>query len=192
MIHMALKAIKDKLELYLKVRFGLDQNIAILNQLVEHDGKELKQNQNKVVITLINLDHETNQQYIGSQQRSSTSSFLNINPAIHFNMDLLFTAIFDDYEEALKFLNATISFFQANNSINNKNTPELPAGIKSLKFEIENSNYHQIHSLWSAMGAKYQPSIIYKVRHVTVQADQVATVSQSVSDVASNVSLSHE
>ncbi len=177
-IHTVLETIKDELELYLKNSFGLDEQFVVLNKLIEQDGNVPQHNQDKVVITLINLEHETSQQYIGSQQRLSGSSFSVTNPAALFNIEPLFSANFDDYKEALKFLNATISFFHTNNSINAKNTPELSSDLQALHFEIENYSNDEIQSLWSAMGAKYQPSIIYKIRHVTVQADRIHTVSK--------------
>jgi hypothetical protein len=56
-----------------------------------------------------------------------------------------------------------------------------------LNFEIENASYFEIHNLWSAMGAKYQPSIIYKVRHVTVQGNEIKAIAGAVTDVNAKV-----
>lgn len=187
MLHTALKTVKNKLEQYLANRFGLDEHIVVLNQLVEHDGKSPQKNQNKMVITLINLDHETNKQYMSNMQRGVDNAYAKVNPSILFNMDLLFTAHFDDYEESLKFLNTTITFFQANNSLNHQNTPELPDDIKMLNFEVENSSYREIHNLWSAMGAKYKPSIIYKVRSIQIQANQTESRHAGVDQVSNGV-----
>lgn len=186
MIHNALTIIKNKLEQNLINRFGLDERIVVINGLVEHDGQVPQKNQNKMVLTLINLEEETNKQFIGGQQKFSGSS-AKINPAVVFNLVLLFTANFDDYEEALKFLNATITFFQANNSINTQNTPDLTDGISKLNFDIETANYREIHSLWSAMGAKYQPSIIYKVRSLVIQAGQLVTERAQIKGISSGV-----
>jgi len=38
------------------------------------------------------------------------------------------------------------------------------------------------------MGAKYQPSIIYKVRHVVIQSDQLQAITPSVKGVSTEVS----
>lgn len=168
-------------------RFGLDESITVLNHLVNQDGSYPQKNQNKMVITLINLDYDTNKQYQDTQHKARDNGIVKTNPAIQFNIDLLFTASFDDYEEALKFLNATIAFFQSHNSLNSKTTPDIPSGIKILNFEIENASYFEIHNLWSAMGAKYQPSIIYKVRHVTVQGNEIKSIVAAVTDVNAKV-----
>ncbi|WP_320823093.1 Pvc16 family protein [Reinekea sp.] len=128
--------------------------------MLQQDGSFPQKNQNKMVITLINLDHETTRAYSTTHRRLSDGSFAKTESDALFNVTLLFTASFDDYEEALKFLNATIAFFQATPSFNSKVTPGLPKGIKALNFDIENTSFSETHNLWSAMGAKYQPSII--------------------------------
>ncbi len=173
MIKTALVFIKQQLDQYLKNRFELEESVTVLNHLVGQDGLAPLKNQNKMVITLINLDHETAKQFYGSVPRSQQDTSLKTQPAVHFNVDLLFSASFDDYEEALKFLNATVCYFQANNSLNSQVTADMPQNITRLDFEIENSSYLEMHNLWSAMGAKYMPSMIYKVRHLTIDAEQI-------------------
>ena len=179
MIDVALLYVKDALNQYLVNRFGLDEDIVVLNNLTDPDGSVSQKNQNKIVITLINLDHETSQQYYGGSIRSN-NKVGHINQDVHFNLDVLFAAHFDNYSESLKFLTATVSFFQANNTFNRKNSPTMSQDITALKFEIENASYEKTHNLWSALGVKYQPSIIYKIRHVTVQAGQINAVSSVV------------
>ncbi|MFA7240081.1 MAG: DUF4255 domain-containing protein [Sulfuricellaceae bacterium] len=183
MIQSALVYIKKKLDQYLVNSFSLNESITVLNHLVNQDGSRPPKNQNKMVITLINLDYDTNKQYQGSQHHVAGGGITKINPAIPFNLDLLLTASFDDYEEALKFLNATIVFFHGHNSFNAKTTPDIPNGIKMLNFEIQNASHFETHNLWSAMGAKYQPSIIYKVRHVTVQSNEINAMVSALTDV---------
>lgn len=180
MIQTALVFIKKKLDQHLVNRFNLDESIAVLNHLISQDGNYPQKNQNKMVITLINLDYDTFKQFQNPTQRAKDNGIVKSNPSIQFNLDLLFTACFDDYEEALKFLTATITFFQSNNTFNLKTNPDIPDGITMLNFEIEKTSYFEIHNLWNAMGAKYQPSIIYKVRHVSIQNSEIKAVSNAV------------
>jgi hypothetical protein len=187
MLESALIFIRRKLDQYLINCFSLSESVTALNQLVGQDGAFPQKNQNKIVITLINLEHETAKQYYGGQKSLGSDGFGRINPAIRFNLDLLFTASFDDYEESLKLLGETIAFFQANQSFNRQTMPDMPDGISMLSFEVESISYFETHNLWSAMGAKYMPSVIYKVRHVTIQTDQITGVVSPVSDVSSQV-----
>jgi hypothetical protein len=188
MLQTVLLFIKKKLDQALVNGFELDESITVLNHLLQQDGSFPEKNQNKMVITLINLDHETNKAYSANHHRLRDDSFAKTQPDTLFNVTLLFTASFGDYEEALKFLNATIAFFQATPSFNSKVTPGLPKGIKALNFDIENTSFSQTHNLWSAMGAKYQPSIIYKVRHVAVKCDQLEGVIPAVVGIDTGLS----
>jgi len=187
MIDAALIYIEQTLDRYLINHLGLDHSTVILNNLVDGLGNPPSKNQNKIVITLINLEHETSKQFYGGQRRDN-GNVDNVNPDVYFNLDILIAANFDAYDEALKFLTATIYFFQANNSFNRKNSPKLPEGIVALNFEIENSPYAKTHNLWSALGAKYQPSIIYKIRHVCVQAEQIKGTVSEIQGVDGSVS----
>ncbi len=136
MINKALVFIKNTVNQNLKNHFVLDENIAVLNHLVEQDGSVPQKNQNKMVLSLINLEHETNQPYAGRYRHLNSSRIESVSPAVRFNMDLLFTASFDDYEESLKFLNSTIEFFQANSSLNRSSNSDIPDGIDMLNFEV--------------------------------------------------------
>lgn len=180
MLNYSLIAIKQKLQQNLQNHYGLDEDIVVLNQLVEQDGSVPQKNHNKMVITLLNMTQESTQQYVNSNKKQLGQRFINTNPSINFNLYLLFTACFDDYEESLKFLNSTIIFFQANPSISDRVEQSQSALRNILKFEIENASHLEIHNLWSAMGAKYRPSILYKVRYISIQGDELTGVSTQV------------
>ena len=95
--------------------------------------------------------------------------------------------VWDDYNETLKFINATILFFQANPFFNANSTSSFPAELGKLEYEIERISYHEMHNLWSAMGAKYQPSVIYKLRLVTLQANEAEAFGVSVTQTSTTV-----
>lgn len=193
MIDSALEFVAKVLNQSLVTRFGLEGNIVVLNNLVDVNGASPRKNQNQLVMTLINLEYETNKQFYGGQRWQDGSSgqsgqFNQLNPAVFFNLDVLFAANFDNYNEALKFLTAAIGFFQENTLLNRTNTPALPVGLSVLKFEIENTPSMKTHNLWTALGAKYLPSIVYKIRHVSVDAAQIKGAMAAVQDVAALVS----
>lgn len=156
------------------------QEFVICNNIVEDSGSGVLANANKVVITLINLENETYRAFAGGQNKLSGQNIQMQQPAALFNLDMLFTANFDKYETALKFLTATIAFFQANPTFTPERHPNLPDGLKKLTFEIENAAYEKTHNLWNSLGAKYKPSIIYKARHVSIDAEQVFGEASSI------------
>ena len=187
MLNQALVFVNKTLDRYLINYFGLDQSITLLNNLIEQSGSVAKENQNKLVVSLVNLEYESAKQFYGGIQQSSASRIEKVNPPIRFNVDLMFSANFDDYEEALKFLTATLTFFQANNCLNHENFPEIPQGLEALRFDVESLSYRETHELWSAMGARYRPSILYKMRHITVQARELREIVTPLADVTAEV-----
>ncbi len=74
-----------------------------------------------------------------------------------------------DIHASVKFLSATLSFFQSNCVFTHSNTPDLNRNIEKLTFEIVNQDLQNQSHLWGTLGGKYLPSILYKVRMVTIQ-----------------------
>jgi hypothetical protein len=169
MIKKALDFTRSALDQFLRNRFTLDESSVVLNNLIDSNGSIPLQNQNKIIISLINVEKETAKPFYIRNQVTQNGNFSDMNPAERFNLIILMTASFDDYNESLKFLNETILFFQINQMLDATAFPTMPQG---LELEIEKITYHNMQSLWTAMGAKYQPSVIYKMRLITLQGDQ--------------------
>lgn len=171
MLSQALQFTNDILDQFLKNQFGLDERKVVLNNLIEANGSVPQINQNKVVISLINIEKETARPFYNRSQKLAEGNYADINPSERYNLDLLISANFDDYGETLRFLNAVILFFQINNSPDARSFSTIPDGLVKLEFEIEKISYHQMQNLWTSMGAKYQPSVIYKLRLITIQGN---------------------
>lgn len=183
MIDVSLEYIRKELDQSLMTNFGMESSVVVLNNLVDMNSNSPQKNQNKLVVTLVNLEYEVNKQFYGGQ-RQDAGQISRTNPAVCFNLDVLVSANFDEYSEALKFLTATIGFFQENLSFTRANHPSLPEGISTLQFEIENSPSGKTHNLWTALGAKYLPSMIYKIRHVSVLSGQIKGAFAAVQDTS--------
>ncbi len=186
MIDVSLEFVRSVLDQFLVNRFALESSMVVLNGLVMPDGSAPQKNNNKVVVTLVNLEYETSKQFFG-EKRVGPHNASQISPAVCFNLHILVSACFDDYSEALKFLTASIGFFQANPSLSRASHPTMPAGVAALKVEIENSPASKMENIWMALGAKYSPSIIYKIRQIEVQSEQVSGVVPLVQDTTGTV-----
>jgi hypothetical protein len=189
MISKALQFSKDILDQFLKNRFGLDESKVLLNNLIDSDGSIPSINKNKVVMSLINVEKETNKQFYGRNKKIANGNYSEIQPYERYNLDMLVSSNFDDYSETLKFLNASILFFQIHPAVDSSSFSGIPKGLHKLEFDIEKISYHQMHSLWTAMGAKYQPSVIYKIRLVTIQGNETDGFTTGVSAALSNIVL---
>jgi len=187
MINKALQFTNDVLDQFLKTRFGLEESKVLLNNLIDSNGSIPEINQNKVVISLINIEKETAKPFYNRNKQLANGSYATINQAERYNLDVLLSSNFNNYTETLKFLNAVILFFQVNNYLDSNISANIPLGLERLEFEIEKITYHQMQSLWTAMGAKYQPSVIYKIRLITIQGDEVNGFEPSITQTANYI-----
>jgi len=172
MIAKAMQFMNSSLDQFLRNRYGLDESKVVLNNLIDSDGSIPTINQNKLVISLINIEKETSKAFYTHNKKLTNGNFSDVNPSERYNLIILISSNFDDYAETLKFLNTVILYFQANPVLDANTSSNIPSGLTKLEFEVEKIGYHQMQGLWTAMGAKYQPSIIYKMRLITIQANE--------------------
>ena len=92
-------------------------------------------------------------------------SFAQKSPSLHLNMQLLFCANFDSsiYTEGLSYLSSLIRFFQINKRIVLDPTNNSGSTKNRLSFELCKLDYAELSHLWSAIGSKLMPSVLYKV-----------------------------
>lgn len=188
MIDKALEFVTGELNSYLRNKFKVNEDLAVLSGLLDPDGAVPQDIQNRVAVTLILLDHETNVQSI-NYQRLSSDGYQQVNPPLNFNVDVLFTACFDQYPEALKFLAGTASFFQGKYVFTTQDSPNLDPSIHKLVFDILKSDYQSVYNIWGAIGAKYQPSVIYKMRLLTIDNDQFQGTQPAIQTTDTQVDL---
>ena len=122
-----------------------------------------------IVISLINVEENRMSRDPRNYLRSGNEIFPK-NPAIHLYLTLLFTATKSDsaYTKALESLQRLINFFQNKYVFDHSNTPGLDPGIDKLILEMVSINIEQLNHLWSIVGGRYQPSVVYKMRMVTI------------------------
>ena len=56
----------------------------------------------------------------------------------------------------------------------------MPTGFNKLEFHIAKLDYLAMQNLWTAMGAKYMPSVVYKMRLIEVQANEITGFTSNV------------
>lgn len=129
----------------------------------------------RVVMTLVNLEEDRiaeSQQYYGRVN----DKIQYFNPPINLNAYVLMSAMADNYLSELRLLSYIVSFFQVNAvfdeerfpHINSKVEPEQPwQRIGKLIATLHPMTFEQQNNLWAAIGAKYMPSVLYKLRTIT-------------------------
>ncbi|AXG69267.1 hypothetical protein KORDIASMS9_01487 [Kordia sp. SMS9] len=187
MIEKALQFTGKTLNQYVKMKFGLDDDVVVINPIIDQTGAVPKENQNKIIISLIHVEQETTKQFYNQNQRVSDGNYVRKSLSHRYNLYTLITPNFDNYIEALKFLDASIQFFQINEMVDATKSAEIPKEISKLEYEFQKGeNYMQMQNLWTALGAKYQPSVIYKLRLVTIVADEAEGFDTAVQSINTN------
>ena len=51
--------------------------------------------------------------------------------------------------------------------------PAMDPKIQKLMLDLHSMGFEQVNHLWSILGGKYMPSVLYKIRQVTIDEDAV-------------------
>ena len=137
---------------------------------------------NRLGLSLINIEEER----VFKEQRAVYVTRNNeseqYNPEIKLNLYVLVTSNYTsgeinadntEYLEGLKQLSYVIAFFQQKNVFNTSNSPSLDPAIGKLVVELFSYSFEQLYNFWTVIGAKYLPSILYRVRLMRVQEQEI-------------------
>ncbi len=183
MIHSTLKFLTRSINDYLKIKNNLEEDKVFLTHVSGEAGVAIPDK--ALGLSLVNIEEE-------KVFKEQSATFINRdgkveyrNPELKLNLYVLISANYqnkvlsdpsDDYYEGLKQLSHVISFFQAKNVFTHDNAPVLAAEdprIKKLIVELYSYSFEQMYNFWSVLGTKYLPSVLYKVRLLTIQEGEL-------------------
>ncbi len=188
MIDSAINQIAALLNQYLKRTFDLNEDIVIASNILEQDGSIAQNISNKLLVFLVNIQKD-NEAFSTNAGSAGLSRSVVSYPPVHLNLFVMFAANFNgnNYPEALKFISNTIGFFQRRPVFDRENTPDLDANIEKLILDIESLNINDLSNLWSILSGRYMPSVLYKIRMVTIDAGDVKTQVSTVREAQASV-----
>ncbi len=136
-------------------------------------------------LSLINIEEERVFKDQQTAFRNASGNIEHYNPEIKLNLYILVSANFAAgdagggpnttgvYKEGLKQLSYVVSFFQGKNVFTPDNSPSMTADLKKLVVELYSSSFEQQYNFWTVVGAKYLPSVLYKVRMLFYQEQRL-------------------
>jgi len=171
MISRALSFIEEQTNLYFQGLLGPSTqkyvslgNIAkIVDGGEPNDGDDISD----IIITLVNIEEDRISKNPDGIYRQ-VDKVIKANPKILVNLYLLFSAYSSDYPADLSRISNVIQCFQSTNFFTGISFPSLDPGIEKLHLELYTMNFEQINHLWSTLGGKYLPSVLYKMKLVTI------------------------
>lgn len=199
MIESALDILKEQVENHLAL---VNNNVVngdgfiVLSNVADEDGKWAIPS-NKIGMSIINIEEERVVKDQVFEHRNINGDYERYNPELKLNLYVLFCANFVNsgestkYGEGLKQLSNVISFFQGKNVFTPDNTPEMDPSLQKLVVDIYSYSFEQQYNFWSILGAKYLPSILYKVRLVTIQEKVLANQNVPITDLEINTNDSN-
>ena len=198
MIDNALKFVAAEVNRYVVRKINPQQDPSI-NKLVvlgnitkAQDEGNNQQNPvaGKAVLSLVNIEED--------RISKSPQNFVKVNdkveyrnPKIFLNLYCLFAVANTTYDTALQHLSLIIQFFQYKNVLNHQNSPaasepKLDPRIDKLVFDMISLNFEQVNHLWGTLGGKYLPSVLYKMRLVTIEDDTPQQQADPIFNIAVN------
>ena len=175
MIDAAITHIAKELNQYLKRSFALSEDIVVVSNILEQDGTVAAHVNNKVVVFLVNIEKDSVPFRPMGGVSGAIDRTLMSSPPIFLNLYLMFAGYFSgsNYQEGLKFISTTIGFFQGQPMFDHHNSPDLDNNIDKLILDIENLDMRDLSTLWGVLSGHYLPSVLYKVRMISIDSGAV-------------------
>jgi hypothetical protein len=108
------------------------------------------------------------------------------SPPLYINLYVLFSANRSGYSDSLQHLSYIMQFFQFQHVFTPITHPSLDPRIQKVIVDLCTLNFEQINHLWSTLGGKYIPSVLYKVRQLTIDEDLTVSESGFIKEVQIN------
>jgi Pvc16 N-terminal domain len=150
----------DKLPIPFDVHIG---NIAMLG---DNNGAGNVNLRDGVILTVVNIEEERTLKNQSVYVREG-AEMKKQRPAIHLNLNILFSAGDNDYLMALRRIDRILVFFQQNNVF-------IPTSgrVERVTVELVSLSFEQQNHLWGILGSRQLPSVLYKLRLVMIQESE--------------------
>ena len=189
---------------------GLGDHIEIANISMIHDGDEFLESDKPILVSVINVEEDRtlrNQSIYNYEANPKKVISKFSHPTQHLVLSVLFAAYQKNkksinYIDGIDNLEKIISFFQANNSFYQdttnfakpiltfaqyevaiSNPMENPDNYAKITTEFVSLSSEQQNHIWTYLGSKYMPSVLYKLRLLPIQQNQASAPVDDIESV---------
>ncbi len=168
-------------------------NVVDLKSVVQPDGTINVTDTTHVTVMLVGIDEERREGKRPYYVPTEDKQFFRLNPPIELDLFVLFVAHNKNYDTALRDLSDVLGFFQAHPVFDAKKYPALNESVSEpdkkpwqlitrLSVTLHSLTFEQQNNLWALLGSKYLPSVVYRVRMLTLfettSDDKVASIDE--------------
>jgi hypothetical protein len=189
MINETFKFLAEEINNYLSQKMGVitDKRLVLGNVGKALDNETGGSNAltGKAIMSLINVEEDR----VAKQQENFIKSATGItykSPPLFLNLYVLIAVNRVDYGDSLKWLAFIAQCFQNQNVFTPTDSPSLDIRIQKLIIDLYTVNFEQLNQIWSVLGGKYLPSVLYKVRQITIDEDAIDYESGFIKEVDMN------
>lgn len=166
MLHLAIQHVADALATYVQLQTGVPDAV-VASPLVEHGAQGGLAAPGKLVVTLVRIEEDRLSRSVEYHERIEGDRVRRVEPPTRLTAFLLVAATHDDYDEALKAVGHAVAFFQNVRSVDYAEIEGVEDAGR-LVLEMDSPSFEQLNHLWGTVGAKYLPSVLYRMRLLSV------------------------
>lgn len=203
MISQAINLIATELNTYLNSVGPLggpnDDEVTVGNiAMLESNGQQNNNLNNRVVLTLVRIEEETTLKNIPTYRKNyATNKTEYKNPPVHLNLYLLFSVNNSNYNNALTYLSRIVRYFQYKNVFTQKNSA-APTSINpvdqlsdyKLILDLFSPSFEECNNIWGTLGGKQLPHVMYKARMLELELDLMSDGREAIQEIQINDPLS--
>ncbi|MEM8488354.1 MAG: DUF4255 domain-containing protein [Bacteroidota bacterium] len=157
MIDQVLYLLSNELNTHFRMKETLASELSIVaGQKDPGDPGQL----DKLVFTLVNVAPDKTLKNI---RNPIGLDRVRRGPSLGLQLYVLLKADFAMYSTALNRLSQAVSFFH-DRPIFGQQHPALPEHVERVNIELEDTDLESASRLWTMLGERYMPSVLYKVR----------------------------
>lgn len=175
MIYEVLNFLRLQLDRYLSNgRINAEPLIVLSNPWTNNDNSKGSSFLNS--ISLISVEEEKVFKTQGQQIVPGDKGFyVRKEPDLKLNLYILISAYNKNYEDGLKFISKTVTYFQVNSFFDRNKTGSavfvsLPNEVEKIVMELYTASFEQQNQIWASLSTGYIPSVIYKVKTIVVDS----------------------
>lgn len=170
MIRKILTYYTERLDEYLSGFHHCPEGMATVEQI----GGNTEECPNKMVMSLLNVERETSGGISAPVQRRAGESYVRLQPPLLLNLNVILAAVFDkrQYAVSLSVLTDTLRFIQS--------MPRFTVEGMDYTIEIVSLSPQDLNNVWTLLGGQYYPSVVCKIRRLTLDAEKSGTTRKNV------------
>lgn len=188
MLDIALKFLTSELNTYLSTQMtSTSEEVVRMSKLVDDAGKYAFEN--SIAASIINIEEDRVFKSQTPDRIYTNGQHIVLEPELRLNLHVIFAANFDvkNYDQALKYISYVLTFFQSHSAFTSVEYPALDPSIEKLTIELQSLSYEQLNQVWAFIGAKQLPSVIYKIRMVSLQSVAPTLIQPPIVEINTNL-----